>query len=112
MAKETKQIVSVNKGKKYDNTQIARIKRMEEILDKSSEVLLDLNQSLERYTNLADGIRELEQYYSGGQWQKDYADDEADKLPKDLKRGVLSEDALYEFLALRDEVLAKIKTIE
>jgi len=112
MVKETKQIVSVNKGKKYDNTQIARIKRMEEILDKSSEVLLDLNQSLERYTNLADGIRELEQYYSGGQWQKDYADDEADKLPKDLKRGVLSEDALYEFLALRDEVLAKIKTIE
>ena len=111
MAKETKQIVSVKKGTNYDETQVARIKRMEEILDKSSEVLLDLNQSLERYTNLADGIRELEQYYSGGQWQKDYADDEADKLPKDLKRGVLSEDALYDFLALRDEVLAKIRKI-
>ena len=112
MVKETDQHTILNKNKKYDEAQIERIKRMEEILDKSSEVLLDLNQSLERYTNLADGIRELEQYYSGGQWQKDYADDEADKLPKDLKRGVLSEDALYEFLALRDEVLAKIKTIE
>jgi hypothetical protein len=112
MAKETKQIVSMNKGTKYDETQIVRVKRMEEILDKSSEAVLDLKQALERYATLADDIRELEQYYSGGQWQKDFADDEAGKLPKDLKRGVLSEDALYDFLILRDEVLAKIKTIE
>ena len=111
MAKGAKQTVSMNKGTNYDETQIARVKRMEEILDKSSEAALDLKQALERYTNLADGIRELEQYYSGGQWQKDFADDEAGKLPKDLKRGVLSEDALYDFLALRDEVLAKIRKI-
>lgn len=111
MAKETKQIVSVNKDKKYDKTQIVRVKRMEEILDKGSEALQDLKQALERYAILADDIRELEQYYSGGQWQKDFADDEAGKLPKDLKRGVLSEDALYDFLALRDEVLAKIRKI-
>ena len=112
MAKETKQIASMNKGTKYDETQIVRVKRMEEILDKSSEAVLDLKQALERYATLADDIRELELYYSGGQWQKDFADDEAGKLPKDLKRGVLSEDALYDFLILRDEVLAKIKTIE
>ena len=112
MAKETKQIVSVKKGTNYDETQIARVKRMEETLDKSSEAVLDLKQALERYAALADEIRELERYYSGGQWQKDFADDEAGKLPKDLKRGVLSEDALYDFLALRDEVLAEIKTIE
>ena len=112
MAKETKQIVSVKKGTNYDETQIARVKRMEETLDKSSEAVLDLKQALERYAALADEIRELERYYSGGQWQKDFADDEAGKLPKDLKRGVLSEDALYDFLILRDEVLAKIKTIE
>ena len=111
MAKETKQIVSVKKGTNYDETQIARVKRMEETLDKSSEAVLDLKQALERYAALADEIRELERYYSGGQWQKDFADDEAGKLPKDLKRGVLSEDALYDFLALRDEVLAKIRKI-
>ena len=51
----------------------------------------------------------MELYYTGGQWQKDFTDDEAGKLPRDLKRGVLSEDAVYDFLALRDEVLGTIR---
>jgi hypothetical protein len=111
MTKKVKQNGSVNKGTKYDETQIERVKRMEEILKKSSEAVLDLKQALERYAALTDDIRELEQYYSGGQWQTDFADDETGKLPNDLKRGVLSEDTVYNFLALRDEVLAKIKNI-
>ena len=111
MAKETKQIASMNKGTKYDETQIVRVKRMEEILDKSNAAVLELRQALDRYTALTEDINELEQYYSGGQWQKDYADDEAGSFPKDLKRGVLSEDAVYDFLALRDEVLVKIRGI-
>lgn len=112
MAKETEQHNTLNKDTKYDETQIARVKRMEEILDKGSEALLDLKQALERYITLADDIRELAQYYSGSQWRQDFADDEADKLPNDLKRGVLSEDALYDFLDLQDEVLAKIRKIK
>ena len=38
-------------------------------------------------------------YYDSGQWLRDYETDEAGLLPKDLKRGVLSEDAVYNFLA-------------
>ncbi len=38
------------------------------------------------------------QYYEGGTWRSDFALDEKGVLPKDLKRGVLSEDGVYNFL--------------
>ena len=94
-----------NEDVKDRETQIARICRMEEILDKSGKAVRDLQEALERYIALEEEIRDLELYYTGGQWQKDFTDDEAGKLPRDLKRGVLSEDAVYDFLALRDEVI-------
>ena len=102
--RDTATVVATNR-----KAQIARIKRMEDILDKSSRAVQDLKQALDRYAALTEDIRELEQYYTDGQWQKDYADDEAGRLPKDLKRGVLSEDAVYDFLAFRDEMLARMK---
>ena len=100
-----------NEDVKDRETQIARICRMEEILDKSGKAVRDLQEALERYIALEEEIRELELYYTSGQWQKDFTDDEAGKLPPDLKRGVLSEDAVYDFLALRDEVISKYKEL-
>ncbi len=91
-----------------NKTQVARINKMEKILDEGTGIVLELEQAWEKYEAFADKIDELEQYYTGGQWQKDFADDEAGKLPRDLKRGVLSEDAVYVFLALRDRVLKRI----
>ena len=41
---------------------------------------------------------ELRDYYSGGQWLRDYEADERGELPADLKRGVLSQDGLWNFL--------------
>ena len=43
-------------------------------------------------------LRELEAYYTGSQWREDFAADEAGKLPAGLKRGVLSEDGIYNLL--------------
>ena len=100
-----------NEDVKDRETQIARICRMEEILDKSGKAVRDLQEALERYIALEEEIRDLELYYTSGQWQKDFTDDEAGKLPPDLKRGVLSEDAVYDFLALRDEVISKYKEL-
>ena len=40
---------------------------------------------------------------------EDFKDDEAGKLPNDLKRGVLSEDGLYNFLADYDEIKSKLR---
>ena len=43
----------------------------------------------------------LTDYYEGPMWRKDFETDEAGNLPKELKRGVLSEDAVFNLL---DEV--------
>lgn len=43
-------------------------------------------------------VRLLDEYYTSGEWQEDYEADEAGQLPADLKRGVLSQDGLYDFL--------------
>ena len=37
-------------------------------------------------------------YYTSGEWREDYEADERGELPPDLKRGVLSQDALYDLL--------------
>ena len=37
-------------------------------------------------------------YYESGQWLKDYEADERGELPPTLKRGVLSQDGLWELL--------------
>ena len=40
----------------------------------------------------------LTEYYEGGQWLKDYEADEEGLIPCDVKRGILAQDALYNFL--------------
>ncbi len=37
-------------------------------------------------------------YYESGQWLADYEADERGDLPRDLKRGVLSQDGLWNLL--------------
>ena len=43
--------------------------------------------------------RELREYYENGQWLLDYEADERGELPGGLKRGVLSQDGLWDLLA-------------
>ena len=41
---------------------------------------------------------ELREYYENGQWLLDYEADERGELPANLKRGVLSQDGLWDLL--------------
>lgn len=43
-------------------------------------------------------LEKLMAYYDGGQWLRDFALDEQGLLPPELKRGVLSEDGVYNLL--------------
>lgn len=45
----------------------------------------------------------LEDYYTGGQWLQDYTQDEQGLLSSDLKRGILSQDTLYDLLTVLKE---------
>jgi len=43
-------------------------------------------------------LRLLHEYYTSDEWLADYEADERGELPPELKRGVLSQDALYDLL--------------
>ena len=79
--------------------QIERITYMEQILDEATEAVSSLSEALEKYVVIQDKLQELAIYYSSEQWRQDFDDDSTGKIPKDLKRGVLSEDAVYNLLA-------------
>lgn len=79
--------------------QIERIRYMEELLDETEKVIQKLSVAIEDYEKIKDKINELVSYYESPLWMEDYRDDEKGKLPKDLKRGVLSEDAVYNLLS-------------
>ena len=90
-------------------TRIERITHMESLLDKTTEVIARLEQALEDFAALQPDIAELEAYYTSPQWRKDFEADEAGKLPKDLKRGVLSEDGIWNVLNEYKRLMETIK---
>ena len=72
---------------------------MEQILDKATDAVSSLSEALEKYAAILDKLQELIAYYSSKQWRQDFDDDSTGKIPSNLKRGVLSEDAVYNLLA-------------
>ena len=89
--------------------QIERIEYYEAILDEAQSAVSELSEALEHYQKVQEKIRELESYYSSPLWRKDYEDDEKGRLPANLKRGVLSEDAVYHVLEENSYLLERIK---
>ena len=64
---------------------IERIRYMETLFDKLQAAFSE------------EDLQILLTYYEGGQWLADYRLDELGLLPPDLKRGVLSQDGVYNF---------------
>lgn len=79
--------------------QIERIRIMEHLLDFALEATRELPMSFDKYAEVKEAIATLSAYYGSDEWKQDYADDEAGLLPKDLKRGVLSEDGIWNLLS-------------
>lgn len=92
-------------GKGRDTVgQIDRIRQMEQILDELTEASEALTAALAHFRELEADARRLEAYYTSAEWILDFEDDAAGKLPEDLKRGVLSEDAVFDCLADRQRL--------
>lgn len=91
--------------------QIEKIQYMEEILEQANKLFHNIEPLLDEYERLLPKLKELTQYYGSDEWKNDFLADEIGVLPKDLKRGVLSEDGIYNLLDLHNELIDKMKLI-
>ena len=89
--------------------QIERIKKMESYLDEAGAVIAELAEVMDRYEKIQSKYYKLEGYYGSSKWMDDFEADEAGILPADLKRGVLSEDAVYDLLTDHRELMTRMQ---
>ena len=83
---------------------IKRIEEMEALYDALLQAVAEIEQggaaeAAARKAASQPEIDRLAAYYSSEAWKADFAADEAGVLPRDLKRGVLSEDGIWNVLA-------------
>ena len=88
---------------------LKRVQEMERRYDELSRVLAELEEALSAYERLQPDLEILRDYMDSGQWRKDFEADEDGRIPADLKRGVLSEDGLYNALQDADGILMQLK---
>ncbi len=89
--------------------QIERITQMERKMERAAMAVLNLSAALEEYEAVQGDIITLSEYYSSAEWKQDFDDDEAGKLPTGLKRGVLSEDGIWNLLEDVHELNNRLK---
>ncbi len=77
---------------------LRRIAEMELALDRAAAAAEALDAALAAWEDAQGDFAALANYMDGGEWLKDYLADEEGLIPRDMKRGVLSQDALYDLL--------------
>ncbi|MBO7608699.1 MAG: DUF4298 domain-containing protein [Muribaculaceae bacterium] len=71
---------------------------MEANLDEAYQAILELSVAIEKYAEAKPAVHELSEYLGSEDWFNDRDADDAGSLPADLKRGVLSEDGIWNVL--------------
>ena len=90
----------MNHSDRTENTErIRRITEMENRYERISHALHTPGVCPDRLDSIRDDIQALSEYYEGSLWREDFEADEAGLLPQGLKRGVLSEDGVYNLLS-------------
>jgi CCR4-NOT transcriptional regulation complex NOT5 subunit len=87
---------------------IERISEMEAILEEALERMDNAEAQPEALLEYQSEIKRLEEYYTSQDWKDDFELDEEGLLPSDLKRGVLSEDEIYDALEWNKELLEEL----
>ena len=85
---------------------------MESILEKATQKMDALEKKIAEYEAFQAEIQKLEAYYTSPQWKADFAADEAGQYPDKLKRGVLSEDGIWNMLERNRELLQRLSISE
>ena len=90
---------------------LTRVREMEDRYDELTRVIAGLDEAISDYQDFKPDLQILREYMESGQWKKDFESDEAGQIPAEVKRGVLSEDGLYDLLQGADKILNYIKEV-
>lgn len=82
---------------------VERVTEMETLFDRLCSVVYGNSDDI---AQIKDDISKLDKYYAGSLWKADFEADEKGLLPHALKRGVLSEDGVYNLLC---DIADKVK---
>ena len=88
-----------------------RIREMEQCLDRATKAVADMEKALADYQAALPDIAMLSACPNSDERRRDLADDERGLLPHDLKRGVLSEDGIWNLLERDSELRQEIQQI-
>ncbi|MBO4481838.1 MAG: DUF4298 domain-containing protein [Bacteroidales bacterium] len=84
---------------------VERIEQMEQRLNRALDAVRKMDAALEEYESalaqyeaVQEDVKCLDEYLGSENWKRDCADDQHGLLPTDLKRGVLSEDGIWNLL--------------
>ncbi len=88
------------------------IREMEEKLNRCRAAVDALEDALDVFETVQNDLAALEEWYGSDDWFAQLAADERGELPPDLRRGVLSQDALYDLLEDADALRKRIQSPE
>ncbi len=83
----------------YIRQAVERIKNMEAVFDFLQRIVAEKSFSVCKEDWFRIHLDNLIDYYENGVWLADYTLDEQGLLPVNLKRGILSQDGVYNFLS-------------
>ena len=92
--------------KEYIERSVKRIKELESVFDEVSKTLKEEPIKLND-TECQNKIKILVVYLDSGMWLKDYELDEKGLIDQSVKRGILSEDGLYNLIFEIQEFIQK-----
>lgn len=80
-----------------------RINKMEVLFDELNALCDEVLCVLDKFEKNKEKFKILENYYQSDEWMQDYEADEKGLL--EMKRGVLSEDGVYDLLMKKNEIM-------
>lgn len=87
---------------------LENITKMENILNRTDELISEMEKLLEKWEQNQQDFNDLMNYYTSAERDKDLEDDRLQIIPQDLPRGVLSEDAVFDTYGNRKDLSIKM----
>ncbi len=94
-----------------EQERLARIEEMENICHRAFAALRGLESAAEDFRALERDIMRLETYYTSPLWLSDRDADQAGEVPRDMKRGILAEDTVWDLLTDIERVKALLRAL-